>query len=294
MQIGRIDTHHYYTNENNKTGSNGTKTPADANDADFIIELGSEREPRMRLYTSGLLTHIDKETIDLNTHEAGRSIDDAIVHAYYPVSEINDRLTAVLDGKDKSLSDATRAIIANLHIDNATTSPLEREELRALAEKQAQFIADNYLCGDDAKAYLDVINDIKSYADFSRNGMTLIGYTSLDQGGAAVYKPAGAPEGYVPASVALKMNDEDAYEKFTNAVKNGSGNLEVILRNLNAYQQSAYKTLKENLGMVKGSESLTALRELDTSSMESFSQLAVPTDSDMLQEGMTRFLSCFE
>ena len=68
------------------------------------------------------------------------------------------------------------------------------------------FIAANYLNQDEAVKYMKIMDDIMSYADLSKHGLTIVGYTSAEKGAEAVYKPAGAPDGYVSSNDVLKMN----------------------------------------------------------------------------------------
>ncbi len=293
MQIGRIDTYHSHIS---RELSNRPQPESTGFEEPFAVDLTGDQNPRLRLYGPGL-PHNASRT-DLSVPENNRSIDDDIVHAFYPVADINERLSSLLSRKDKVISQATRAIIDGLHIDEEATTPQQREEMRSLADAQARFIADNYLSGEDAENYMDIIGEIKSYADFSHFGLRLIGYTSLGQGGKAVYKPEGAPDGYVPASAALEMSDEKAFRQWRSLSSRSPEEMEALLSNMARYQKSAYKTLQENLHAVNESPGLGRLRALDTSSLESFSQsfaAAAPvlSASAPLLDSMARFLSPF-
>ena len=292
MQIGRVDSNHSYMNS--EPGSTPQQTEDTGTDAPFVVDLTGSLDLKLLSYGPGLPHNLSRP--DLSMQEGNRSLDDAIVQAFYPVADINGRLSSLLADKGKAVSQATRAIIDTMHGNDETTTPIEREEMRALAEAQARFIADNYLSGEDAKNYLDIIGEIKSYADMSHFGLTLIGYTSLGQGGKAVYKPKGTPEGYVPADAALEMNDEKAYRQWRALRGADPKSMSALFNNMEKYQKSAYRILHENLNAVNTSASLDKLRNLDTSSLERFSQsfdaaalsFSAP---ERLQNSMTRFIS---
>ncbi len=291
MQIAKIDSYHNFMNRE----PSSTPQPEDTGiEAPFVVDLTGSLDIKLLSYGPGLPHNLSRP--DLNMQEGNRSLDDVIVQAFYPVADINNRLSSLFADKDKAVSQATRAIIGTLHTNEETTTPLEREEMRALAEAQARFIADNYFSREDSKEYLDIIGEIKSYADMSRFGLILIGYTSLEQGGKAVYKPKGTPEGYVPADAALEMNDEQAYRQWRSIPASDPKSMRALFSNMEKYQKSAYKTLHENLHTVNASASLDRLRSLDTSSLESFSHsfdAAAPSfsASQALQDSMTRFMT---
>ncbi len=291
MQIGRIDSYH---NHMNREPGSTPQPEATEFEAPFVVDLTGSLDIKLLSYGPGLPHNLSRP--DLSMQEGNRSLDDVIVQAFYPVADINDRLSSLLTDKGKAVSQATRAIISALHMNEETTTPLEREEMRALAEAQARFIADNYFSRKDSKEYMDIIGEIKGYADMSHFGLTLIGYTSLEQGGKAVYKPKGTPEGYVPADAALEMNDEKAYRQWRAIPASDPQSMRALFSNMEKYQKSAYKTLQKNLHTVNASASLDRLRSLDTSSLENFSHsfdAAVLgfSASQPLQDSMTRFMS---
>ena len=127
---------------------------------------------------------------------------------------------------------------------------------------------------------MKIMDDIMSYADLSKYGLTIVGYTSAEKGAEAVYKPAGAPDGYVSFNDVSKMNMNEEPNKQN--------------------QKKAWEKLTSNFDMINASNNfvISQLLSLDYSSLvnykRSFEDVAgsnvLPTT---VVERMNNFLSLF-
>jgi hypothetical protein len=221
------------------------------------VDLYSSSEPELHLYSAEGFRHPEKDSVDLN-NPSGRSLGDSIVHEYYNIPEINEELHSVLDGMDGSVKASTLEIIKNIHADENANTPLERKKMIEQAKAQAKAIAGYFMNEEQAGVYLNAIDDIIGIADKSKYGLKLVGYTSLDKGGAAVYRPADAPEGYVPAGAVFKMFfSPDMYDRYKENIANPTKDpkldayVESFMQDMAAYQKKAYSELQKNLAAVE-------------------------------------------
>jgi len=156
----------------------------------------------------------------------GAVIHDLGARPYF-TEEIDQSLNRVLNGKPKEVQEAVNYLIGNnLMPDGTVSDEGERAALLESGLSQAQFIADNYMAGDEAGEFLAAVNQIAAYARTR---------TVDPETGRASYlnlhrKPEGAPDDYIDVDYMMKRYDPEAaaaiakiYANLHNGTGDGSG-----------------------------------------------------------------------
>ncbi|PYE48810.1 hypothetical protein HUB98_16635 [Paenibacillus barcinonensis] len=178
----------------------------------------TERADQPTMVSGKLDLSHNTDTVEISTASRQLASSDVVNHAarYFGTVQINESLERSLQDQSPEVREAVYGIIQSNFITDVTEED-QRSALLELGLAQAKYIADNYMKGDQAAAFMDTIRQIGAIS----TTRTINPETKQIQYATPPQKPVGAPEDYVDLNYMMRKFQPDTFNKLQDAIVNG-------------------------------------------------------------------------
>lgn len=158
------------------------------------------------------------DTVEISTASRQLASSDIVNHSarYFGTVQINESLERSLQDQSPEVKEAVYGIIQSNFITDITEEG-QRSALLELGLAQAKYIADNYMKGDQATAFMDTIRQIGAIS----TTRTINPETKQIQYDTPPQRPVGAPENYIDLNYMMRKFQPETLNKLQDAIVNG-------------------------------------------------------------------------
>jgi len=178
----------------------------------------TERADQPTMVTGKFDLSHNTDTVEISTASRQLATSDIVNHAarYFGTVQINESLERSLQDQSSEVKEAVYSIIQSNFITDITEEG-QRSVLLELGLAQAKYIADNYMKGDQAAAFMNTIRQIGAISTTRtiNPGTKQIQYDTPPQ------RPVGAPEDYVDLNYMMRKFQPETFNKLQDAIVNG-------------------------------------------------------------------------
>ncbi|WP_434748708.1 hypothetical protein [Paenibacillus amylolyticus] len=228
------------------------------------------------------LSH-NTDTVEISNASRQLASSDIMNHAavYFGTVQINESLERLLKDQSTEVKEAVYGIIQSNLITDVTEED-SRSALLELGLTQAQYIAGNYMKGDQAAEFMNTIRQIGAIS----TTRTINPETKQIQYDTPLQRPNGAPEDYINLHDMMRKFQPNTFGKLQDAIVNNK-DWSSILQNFAKQAATNQEWLKEyREDAVRSSGSLPAqnrFEKADSTSLSSFvhavKEIITQTDS---------------
>ena len=186
------------------------------------------------------LSH-DTDTVEISNASRQLASSDIVNHAavYFGTVQINESLERLLKGQTPEVKETVYGIIQSNLITDVTEED-DRSALLELGLTQAQYIANNYMKGDQATEFMNTIRQIGAIS----TTRTIHPETKQIQYNTPPQRPVGAPEDYVDLNYMMRKFQPQTYDKLQDAIVNNK-DWSSILQNFAKQASTNQEWIKE-------------------------------------------------
>lgn len=241
---------------------------------DLNVYLHSKWNADKPSLVTGTIPELSHDTDRVEISPAARQLaaSDIVNHSatYFGTTQINDSLNRVLADQPSEVKEAVYGIIQSNFITDVT-GEAERAALLELGLTQANYIADNYMKGDEAAEFM---NTIRQIGDISKT-RTVDPETNEVHYVTPPQRPVGAPDDYMDLTYMMRKFEPDTLDKLQEAIVEGKDWSSILLnfaKNASTRKDWAEEYRKEAATQIGGNADENRFKNASTASLPEFAK----------------------